>query len=106
MRISDWSSDVCSSDLHVAVEGGETVLPRLVRGAAARAGFTPGGQDIVRHDEGRIRPAELLAGRGDFFLAQWRAVRRGRALQLRRAIADHRAAGNQRRAVRFARWGD
>src|SRR3546814_16189436 len=54
----------------VAVEGGETVLPRLVRGAAARAGFTPGGQDIVRHDEGRIRPAELLAGRGAFFLAQ------------------------------------
>src|SRR3546814_11478552 len=112
MRISDWSSDVCSSDLieaflrglarrelrlllgkaalvgrelrfpilrqnalddtlelgpAVAVEGGEKVLPRLVRGAAARAGLTPGVHEIVRHDAGRIRDREVLAGRGGFF---------------------------------------
>src|SRR3546814_9775862 len=29
MRISDWSSDVCSSDLHVA----RTIRPALARGA-------------------------------------------------------------------------
>src|SRR3546814_2411098 len=47
MRISDWSSDVCSSDLHSALSDlrpqpaavflrPEAVYPRLLRGLAAR----------------------------------------------------------------------
>src|SRR3546814_6815657 len=44
MRISDWSSDVCSSDLEIAVlqtgntSLGVTLLATLVREAAARLG--------------------------------------------------------------------
>src|SRR3546814_19744985 len=34
MRISDWSSDVCSSDLQPAVEGGDEDLPLPCRDAS------------------------------------------------------------------------
>src|SRR3546814_11586632 len=36
MRISDWSSDVCSSDLPDALRAREQLLPELGQGDAAR----------------------------------------------------------------------
>src|SRR3546814_1990895 len=59
MRISDWSSDVCSSDLHVAVHLGQVarfVERRLVDGVV-----------VERHPVQHLDPAELelLAPRVD-----------------------------------------
>src|SRR3546814_6338629 len=79
MRISDWSSDVCSSDLV---------------------------QDSGRDLEGRVRPAERLAGGGDLRLAQGRAVGGGGALLVGGAEADGGAAGDEARAVALLRGGD
>src|SRR3546814_15258331 len=53
MRISDWSSDVCSSDLRIADEGVRAAL------------FTKGTDRAVPGDEGHIVPQrpELLGDR-------------------------------------------
>src|SRR3546814_4683529 len=48
MRISDWSSDVCSSDLDVHI----IVIPGDVRGIAAR--------DIVGRGDDRFRLGDVL----------------------------------------------
>src|SRR3546814_6523509 len=66
MRISDWSSDVCSSDLDVA--GGEDVGERVVvrQGAVAAAveafehGLADGGVFEVLHDGAGV--VEFFAG--------------------------------------------
>ncbi len=58
----------------------------------------PGGQHVVRHREGRQVPAERRARAGDLVLAERRAMRAGGASLVRRAEADHRPAGDQRRA--------
>src|SRR3546814_5330778 len=47
MRISDWSSDVCSSDLRAGEEGGGQRQHRQ----AARCGKAAVGSRIVRHRE-------------------------------------------------------
>src|SRR3546814_1478192 len=55
MRISDWSSDVCSSDLRRPLRGRRSVAPRLVLPAARRGparGGEPrgeGGARLARH---------------------------------------------------------
>src|SRR3546814_13924764 len=54
MRISDWSSDVCSSDLTRRRSGGGAARPGSqpgLRGAAADPGVDPGGG--ARHAVGR-----------------------------------------------------
>src|SRR3546814_20740867 len=49
MRISDWSSDVCSSDLHPYLVGGDTARSVLdaVRAARPIPGAAAGGQFAV-----------------------------------------------------------
>src|SRR3546814_8137256 len=64
MRISDWSSDVCSSDL-VAAIGVERGLGRLVafgddRGDAAGGGEELGGLGV---DDRQIRSEERRVGK-------------------------------------------
>src|SRR3546814_13025515 len=67
MRISDWSSDVCSSDLHQAVDR----QPR-VRGFGEQRGQVGNGAaallllaaDIDLHEQLRL-PARLGAGLGE-----------------------------------------
>src|SRR3546814_9294431 len=79
MRISDWSSDVCSSDLLIGVLGGEALHQRLRIGEAdilaRKTGESP--QDVERllaRDEHprepierrlRVRPAQRLMERRD-----------------------------------------
>src|SRR3546814_4314592 len=60
-RISDWSSDVCSSDLHLIARG----LPRLARNAEhrtlARAGIADDIADPARRGD-MVERAALLGG--------------------------------------------
>src|SRR3546814_14952473 len=73
MRISDWSSDVCSSDLHT-VESVETVFVRFYAGSGA---VTLSAFDIARRFLARYAPrsaplfeAEREAGRSAIHLRQ------------------------------------
>src|SRR3546814_5692665 len=47
MRISDWSSDVCSSDLIAAANAGQDRQRRALRHAAKRKRLRPGGDEEV-----------------------------------------------------------
>ena len=75
--------------------------PRLPIGFEPRAALArvPRGLHVRRNHERRLFPAEILArGRG-FGRAECGAVRRRRALHVRRAVADDRLAADQRRAL-------
>src|SRR3546814_1942659 len=70
MRISDWSSDVCSSDLGaVAAEGQQRRPDRAVRPGGAAGVLLPalapgGARPAPRRRGGALRPAgRLFAGR-------------------------------------------
>src|SRR3546814_11105911 len=69
MRISDWSSDVCSSDLHVAAQVGAGVavlrqakqhVGRLVAGAVARHDAITGAAQDRRQEI--LAPAVRVVG--------------------------------------------
>src|SRR3546814_14836345 len=62
MRISDWSSDVCSSDLFREVRSGR-IVGRIARrgGAAAAVGREP---DIDRHGGCRRHGSDRIVERG------------------------------------------
>src|SRR3546814_17851766 len=51
MRISDWSSDVCSSDLRLVAQPGEEAEDAAARRAARRARQEPAHADPVRAEE-------------------------------------------------------
>src|SRR3546814_17714492 len=57
MRISDWSSDVCSSDLRAATAG-ETVLALNGKTYTLDAGMTVIADDVQAHDIGRVMGGE------------------------------------------------
>src|SRR3546814_7612449 len=87
MRISDWSSDVCSSDLDVGAE--RDIV------AADRAGLEHRieGRDLVRPHR---RDAQVLGDRGDQLVAQPAAVGLlggEQALDDRRTLAVGRELG-------------
>ncbi len=83
--------------------GREAPAPFVMGGRAAGAEAAPGGEHPLRYDEGLVGPAEPLAGAGDLLGSQRRAMGRGGAGLGRRAIADHRPAGDQAGAVRDLR---
>src|SRR3546814_14320358 len=56
MRISDWSSDVCSSDLMIMADHNEVDLRQILE-ANARLRYTLGAQR--REGAGIIRPARI-----------------------------------------------
>src|SRR3546814_9795654 len=87
MRISDWSSDVCSSDLHLAQEAGfragQPGLATDVFGqAAACAWFRQ-----------RIAQAPLLAARREVEVEQGAAVARDGVAQLGGERSEARRVG-------------
>src|SRR3546814_8079806 len=71
MRISDWSSDVCSSDLHRLARDceGRNSISRIRRGSRLRADRWPQGERTYRRGAGNHRLLARLPSRR-------RAVRR------------------------------
>src|SRR3546814_5318536 len=61
MRISDWSSDVCSSDLHYACDEGDNALPLPMPGNELR--ITDGFAFLQRERRATQLMADLLAFR-------------------------------------------
>src|SRR3546814_2093039 len=80
MRISDWSSDVCSSDLVALALGGEEGLENLVEDVGRNPGAVVGDRQhdvVARHDvevQGGIVGIELLVHR---LAGELSALRRG-----------------------------
>src|SRR3546814_16950516 len=57
MRISDWSSDVCSSDLQAAIPGFEEALKLMPKGAKYRVWIKPDlgyGADEKKDQTGKV----------------------------------------------------
>src|SRR3546814_10676104 len=68
MRISDWSSDVCSSDLAVGDGRGGEEGRGLLRGGAGEEGVPPAGEiEIAAADDGH--QMRLGERRGEEFVA-------------------------------------
>src|SRR3546814_4012316 len=94
MRISDWSSDVCSSDLDPEAILDQPAGRRIEHGVAARSGDTAAGDAPGRLD----REAHLD------FAAALRARRLPRIIAILDAPADqHRPGPAARAAARAAR---
>ena len=78
--------------------GGEFLVPGVLGFFAARTRI-PALIDLFRDLEGRIFPAQLLAGQGHLFFAQRRAVRLFRPRFVGRTEADDGPTDNQRRLI-------
>src|SRR3546814_9207330 len=72
MRISDWSSDVCSSDLNIAVVaaaagvfGTGTAWPDLIVALVLAGLGISGGCQIVMQAWGELRGASAASRKGD-----------------------------------------
>ena len=74
--------------------------------SALGAQRTPIGEDIGGNFERRRIPAQRDPRGGDFIRPQRRAVHIVAALLVGRALADHRAAGDQRGATIGLRGGE
>ena len=84
---------------------GEPPGPRAVRRPAGFARAVPIGEDIGRDHERLCRPAQRFARRSHFRCAQSRAVGGAGALLVGRALANDRAAGDERGARVSLRLG-
>src|SRR3546814_12388300 len=60
MRISDWSSDVCSSDLPIAIP---LMLVARIENLDPEAVSQAGGRPVMQHD-GQLVPFRTLPGKG------------------------------------------
>src|SRR3546814_13265872 len=61
MRISDWSSDVCSSDLFERAEIDAAAFDRLFAEEARALGHELGGEAVLAVLAGAVRPAMVAA---------------------------------------------
>src|SRR3546814_12520086 len=95
MRISDWSSDVCSSDLKL---GCETVAEEVHRekhggaGAGAQMRWRFGDEATERHGIIKNRPRSIDGEERDFRLPAWGQKGRGRD---QRDRTDERRVGQE-----------
>ena len=108
-RLGDLRRDV---GFHEGVKGGAfgrrgaSRLPGFARLCAAASRRAPGLQHVVGQFERRMRPGERLSRPVDLRRAERRAVAALLALLGRRAIADERAAADERRPRIGLRGGD
>src|SRR3546814_14618589 len=65
MRISDWSSDVCSSDLRIAVGHAGSGTQVLAMALLSANGIAEGGKTTFLELEGEAASAALLAHQAD-----------------------------------------
>src|SRR3546814_19820406 len=117
MRISDWSSDVCSSDLYGEDGGG--ALAKFREALALEPGQPRAMQGLAATESAMIRSAEIAAEKGDFdgakdWLAAAAKVRHAmstvpdavaRIERLARARARTSVVWGKGRAVRAERGG-
>src|SRR3546814_16508077 len=104
MRISDWSSDVCSSDLNRAARGGAAGLAPLSRSRQSRGGGQRGNRaaDRARRGSGRRKHGadrvERAPGRAEAAVLPDRIWHRrgGGGDRARRGAAIGRAACRER----------
>src|SRR3546814_3105435 len=85
MRISDWSSDVCSSDLIPWASAGTTYLPCGIRSSASIVCLHEAGEDVV--EQRRLFQISGMAGVCDGVHRRFRA--QGCALQVVGRHGDH-----------------
>ena len=80
----------------------EAGFPGLAGNCSTFSDSMPGGDDILRHEKRLMRPSDIGTGCGDFISTQRRAMGLFRTLQIRRTLADQRAASNERRFAAFS----
>src|SRR3546814_10158769 len=86
MRISDWSSGVCSSDLRVALHRDVEVAARLGDGAGAHVG----AKHFLGHQGARVEPAAVEPQR----LRIGNVGAESRRLRVRQIVGDRRLPGH------------
>src|SRR3546814_19392591 len=71
MRISDWSSDVCSSDLPGERFAGDTLIPHAQRAGAARKADVIGRPVVAdeRRDQPAVAPRNVAVAEGPDVIA-------------------------------------
>src|SRR3546814_11267830 len=99
MRISDWSSDVCSSDLHSCLYLGETAGDNRwhLRRGELQETVTVRGRYISNHSEARLLVA--LAGLGITCLPHFTAAQALADGQLREVLPQWRYTGSYQGAA-------
>src|SRR3546814_13010333 len=108
MRISDWSSDVCSSDLSGDGRSNEGGSPAFARAAANRAGITINGLAILNEEPelAGYYIAGVVGGPGAFLLTaddfQDFAVAMRRKLYF--ASSEERRVGKECVSTCRSRW--
>src|SRR3546814_14245108 len=102
MRISDWSSDVCSSDLHVPNRGWES--DASLPAAAREAGCSDIASQFIDFVRERGAPQVVLAGGAPEFLPDEEVMRGvgGKRKDGRRA--EERRVGQACGGTCRARW--
>src|SRR3546814_8215544 len=93
MRISDWSSDVCSSDLDVGVLHGSRFAGRIVQEAI----FEVMGADLRVMKNGKLDYDGIIGPATRSALAQ--AVAAGRIVEINNLIVDKHGRGSCRARV-------
>src|SRR3546814_17911024 len=101
MRISDWSSDVCSSDLHPRRGGLDTGLPALHRGADARLRPPWLGQVDPAGEAGGVHRPEERRG-DDPRRADRKSVVEGKSVSVR---VDHGGRRTIKKKIQRTRGG-
>src|SRR3546814_18276885 len=111
MRISDWSSDVCSSDLRLAEPGLFDASQQRQIEAGAAAELVRLAPMPSRNEAERFVVADRAIARLDTLIARWRHEGDGGPADIRRARLDRILAYHARFRIRAAvdrntvRWG-
>src|SRR3546814_10359854 len=98
MRISDWSSDVCSSDL-VTTAPGSTLLNRP-RPTLRRKSQQPINEGSAKKHGGSL-PVDVKCRPGDLLLGVWRVITRSQRSRWR---SEERRVGKECVSKCRSRW--